>query len=180
MLRHDLFHTLLPSGQDGEPCQNSPQPIFFTDVIRAWMDGRRARRQTALVRLSAVYLVTFSVHSRWCVFQSLFFSLTHKLPVPKLSSPHRESLPSSIRFPKNFQPVGVSYSWILQALATLAQEQTNAKIWHFAVQCMQVYYDHNISRKWLQTTLFQTTKVKLMFLELYNSEKNRVDQQIIL
>lgn len=41
--------------------------------------------------------------------------------MPKLSSPHSESLPASIRFPKNFQPVGVSYNCIWRALATLEQ-----------------------------------------------------------
>lgn len=46
-------------------------------------------------------------------------------PVPKLSSPHSESLPASIRFPKNFQPVGVSYSCICRALATLEQIGTH-------------------------------------------------------
>lgn len=34
------------------------------------------------------------------------FSRIWSEPVPKLSSPHIDSLPSSIRFPKNFQPVG--------------------------------------------------------------------------
>lgn len=48
-------------------------------------------------------------------------------PVPKLSSPHNESLPASIRFPKNFQPVGVSYSCICRALATLEQKGTHNK-----------------------------------------------------
>lgn len=41
------------------------------------------------------------------------------LPVPKLSSPHRDSLFASIKFPKNFQPVGVSYKAIFVAWATL-------------------------------------------------------------
>mmetsp|Transcript_2328 Transcript_2328/g.8215 ORF Transcript_2328/g.8215 Transcript_2328/m.8215 type:complete len:206 (-) Transcript_2328:239-856(-) len=36
------------------------------------------------------------------------FSRTWSLPVPKLSSPHTEHLPASIRFPKYFHPVGVS------------------------------------------------------------------------
>lgn len=31
-------------------------------------------------------------------------------PVPKLSSPHRDSTPESIRLPKYFQPVGTSYT----------------------------------------------------------------------
>lgn len=48
-------------------------------------------------------------------------------PVPKLSSPHSESFPASIRFPKNFQPVGVSYSCICRALATLEQIDTHNK-----------------------------------------------------
>lgn len=48
-------------------------------------------------------------------------------PVPKLSSPHRESLPASIKFPKNFQPVGVSYRSICSVLATL--KHTDYIIW---------------------------------------------------
>jgi hypothetical protein len=29
-----------------------------------------------------------------------------QLPVPKLSSPHTEHMPASMRLPKNFHPVG--------------------------------------------------------------------------
>mmetsp|Transcript_37102 Transcript_37102/g.90078 ORF Transcript_37102/g.90078 Transcript_37102/m.90078 type:complete len:207 (+) Transcript_37102:573-1193(+) len=48
------------------------------------------------------------------------FSLTWSLPVPKLSSPHTkgEYLPLSIRFPKNFHPVGVSNNGIPLLLHT--------------------------------------------------------------
>lgn len=45
------------------------------------------------------------------------------LPVPKLSSPQRDSLLASIKFPKNFQPVGVSYKAIFVALATLQRHE---------------------------------------------------------
>lgn len=45
------------------------------------------------------------------------------LPVPKLSSPHRDSLFASIKFPKNFQPVGVSYKAIFVAWATLPRSE---------------------------------------------------------
>lgn len=45
------------------------------------------------------------------------------LPVPKLSSPQSDSLLASIRFPKNFQPVGVSYKAIFVALATLQRHE---------------------------------------------------------
>lgn len=38
------------------------------------------------------------------------FSLIWFEPVPKLSSPQRLIIPASIRFPKNFHPVGVSYN----------------------------------------------------------------------
>ena len=36
------------------------------------------------------------------------FSRTWSELVPKLSSPHTEHRPSSMRLPKNFQPVGTS------------------------------------------------------------------------
>lgn len=52
----------------------------------------------------------------------------HTVPVPKLSSPHKDSLPASIRFPKNFQPVGVSYNSILFALATLQEIQSKGTL----------------------------------------------------
>ena len=41
------------------------------------------------------------------------FSLTWSDPVPKLSSPHKFIKPASIRFPKNFQPVGVSNKFLI-------------------------------------------------------------------
>lgn len=34
------------------------------------------------------------------------FSRMWSEPVPKLSSPQTDKFPASIRFPKNFQPVG--------------------------------------------------------------------------
>jgi len=40
-------------------------------------------------------------------------------PVPKLSSPHNESRPASMRLPKNFQPVGTSNISLPSSLATL-------------------------------------------------------------
>lgn len=49
-------------------------------------------------------------------------------PVPKLSSPHRDSLPASIRLPKNFQPVGVSYRFIFRALATLRDRERTKEL----------------------------------------------------
>lgn len=45
------------------------------------------------------------------------------LPVPKLSSPQRDSLLASIKFPKNFQPVGVSYKATFVAFATLERHE---------------------------------------------------------
>ena len=47
------------------------------------------------------------------------FSLIWSLPVPKLSSPQRESREASMRFPKNFQPVGTSKNSNPSASATL-------------------------------------------------------------
>lgn len=41
------------------------------------------------------------------------------VPAPKLSSPHKDSLPASIRLPKKFHPGGVSYNSIFVAFATL-------------------------------------------------------------
>ena len=40
-------------------------------------------------------------------------------PVPKLSSPHKDKRPASIKFPKNFQPVGTSKNSLPEAAATL-------------------------------------------------------------
>lgn len=48
--------------------------------------------------------------------------LQPSLPVPKLSSPHREHRPESIRFEKNLHPAGVSYTGTFIDLATLKNE----------------------------------------------------------
>ena len=42
------------------------------------------------------------------------------IPVPKLSSPHKFIHPASIRFPKNFHPVGVSYTYFFMPTPTLS------------------------------------------------------------
>ena len=44
-------------------------------------------------------------------------------PVPKLSSPHSDIRPASIRLPKNFQPVGVTKHSFCFAWATLTMWQ---------------------------------------------------------
>lgn len=49
-------------------------------------------------------------------------STRQSLPVPKLSSPHREHRPESIRFEKNLHPAGVSYTGTFINLATLKNE----------------------------------------------------------
>ena len=43
-------------------------------------------------------------------------------PCPKLSSPHNDNRLASIKFPKNFQPVGTSNISKPLALATLQDE----------------------------------------------------------
>lgn len=48
------------------------------------------------------------------------FSLTWYDPVPKDSYPQSEIKPSSIKLPKNFQPVGVSYNLTPNFCATLS------------------------------------------------------------
>ena len=48
-------------------------------------------------------------------------------PVPKLSSPHRDSFPASIRLPKYFHPVGTSYSDKPFASATLKHVKSSIK-----------------------------------------------------
>lgn len=71
---------------------------------------RRGKRGDKWVHKGHCFLLLEFCGIKYYIFHS---------PVPKLSSPHSESLPASIRFPKNFQPVGVSYSCIFRALATL-------------------------------------------------------------
>ena len=46
------------------------------------------------------------------------FSRIWSEPVPKLSSPHIDNFPASIRLPKNFQPVGTSKNGRLSFSAT--------------------------------------------------------------
>lgn len=51
------------------------------------------------------------------IAQILSFSLIWLDPVPKLSSPHKEIFPASIKFPKNFHPVGTSNLFSIPSLA---------------------------------------------------------------
>jgi hypothetical protein len=46
-------------------------------------------------------------------------------PVPKLSSPHSDKRPASIRFPKNFHPVGTSNISMRLSAATLQQRHSS-------------------------------------------------------
>lgn len=64
---------------------------------------------------------THSSYKTFCSEGSANLKLSKKKqsPVPKLSSPQKEHLPESIRFPKNLQPAGVSYIATFMALATL-------------------------------------------------------------
>jgi hypothetical protein len=52
--------------------------------------------------------------------QSPSFSLTWFDPVPNDSSPHKAIKSYSIKFPKNFHPVGVSKHFTFNYLATLS------------------------------------------------------------
>lgn len=36
MVLKNILHTLLSSGQDGQPCQHGPKPILLTDMVSTW------------------------------------------------------------------------------------------------------------------------------------------------
>lgn len=119
MVLQNVLHTLTSCGQDGQPCQHGPKSICLPDMVSTlW--GRQQ---------SLHYLV--SEWERWMqpntpiaprdstVASNPACCGGEAVPAPKLSSPHKDSLPPSIRLPKKFHPGGVSYSSILVAFATL-------------------------------------------------------------
>jgi len=81
-------------GQNREPSQNSPDSVLFSDVIRASS-------------------TMFPFYNKG--FKLFFLIIIY----PKLSSPQRDNLPASIKFPKYFQPVGTSKNSLPVSFATL-------------------------------------------------------------
>lgn len=41
VILHDVLHALLAGGQDGEPGQDSPEPVLLTDVVGACRDPQQ-------------------------------------------------------------------------------------------------------------------------------------------
>lgn len=86
--------------------QNIMSPVLFLftegktsllniprEVLHAIIHGIFTIRQDEFVQLIQMHVIVIKMSPQ-------------ALPVPKLSSPQTEHIPASIRFPKNFHPVG--------------------------------------------------------------------------
>lgn len=126
-------------------CVEVMQKFMDTDF---WSPGRLYSFLGAPGRRSGAFWLTFTTdHATQINLTSLadyvqHYTSFHEMckrpnliwsePVPKLSSPHKDSRPASIRLPKNFQPVGTSNISFPLFLATLHRQynKTNVPSFH--------------------------------------------------
>lgn len=94
MVDANVFHRNFSVGQNGQPSQTSPDAVFLARIKNYSTLDLNCSEKTDRI---------------WSE------------PVPKLSSPHNDKRPASIRLPKNFHPVGTSKNSLPIFEATLTK-----------------------------------------------------------
>lgn len=69
VILHDVLHALLAGGQDGQPGQDSPQPVLLTDVVRACREPQHKHVSHLFSCKSLCYGPTLSSPSNWQLYR---------------------------------------------------------------------------------------------------------------